>query len=349
MGIADPVVEIGTGQWTARNGISVSTPDCGTGGRRRCLRLVIYERPGIGKITFEVIMFGGNKTVVGVWPLPAESEPEKRACLVMIVGDQIGRPYYIDEPETFIGRGGEFDLSLEDPQVSRTHASIVKQDHDVIRIKDLGSTNGTFVNSQRVREAQLEDGDRITIGSTVFKFVHKDHLEVGFHDEIYRLATQDRLTGSYNRRCFEEICEKEIRGGVRRKIPLSLCIFDIDHFKAINDTHGHPAGDHILVEIAGSIKSRLGKDDVFARYGGDEFCIFLPDTNHGEAFQKADKIRKLIAGMDFSHGAGKINATISMGIHTHNGKRYLSVDEFIEKADKKLYESKANGRNRVSQ
>lgn len=342
--------DVGLGQHTTWNGFPVLTQHKAQGGEfpLPAAGVFTYSSPLVQN-SFEVIMFGGNKTVVAVWPPPGEGEAEKRACLVMIVGDQIGRPFYIDKAETLIGRGGEYDLSLEDPLVSRTHASIVKQDHDIIRIKDLGSTNGTLVNSQRVREAQLGDGDRITIGTSVFKFVHKDHLEAGFHDEIYRLASQDGLTGLYNRKCFEELCEKEIRGGVRRKIPMSLCIFDIDHFKEINDIHGHPAGDHILVEIAGRIRSRLSKGDVFGRYGGDEFCLFLPDTNAREAFEKAESIRKLIAGNGFSHEEAKINVTISMGIYTHSGNRYLTVDEFIEKADKKLYESKAGGRNRVAQ
>ncbi len=296
-------------------------------------------------------MSEGFKTVVGVWPPPSHGKPEKRACLVMIAGDQIGRTFYIDKAETLIGRDGQYDLSINDPRMSRSHARIIKQGRDGIRIKDLGSTNGTFVNSRRVRDFKLGDGDKITVGSTVFKFIHKDELEAEFHDEIYRLASRDGLTGTYNKKYFKELCEKEIQKRLREKKPLTLCLFDIDHFKKINDVHGHPAGDHVLGEIAKLVKSCLRKDDLFARYGGDEFCIFMPDTGAGEALDLVEKIRKHAAGKNFSFETGEIAATISMGIYTyvHGEGASPTLDALMKKADKKLYVAKAGGRNQVAQ
>lgn len=160
--------------------------------------------------------------------------------------------------------------------------------------------------------------------------------------ELDRLATTDHLTGLYNRTKYEEIVEREIDIFKRYKKPLSMLMFDIDHFKKINDTYGHSSGDYVLKTIADIVRSNIRKIDYLVRWGGEEFIILSPETPLDIARALAERIRKIIESYEFSN-VGRI--TVSFGVTEF--REDDTKDSFIKKADAALYEAKGKGRNRV--
>jgi diguanylate cyclase (GGDEF)-like protein/PAS domain S-box-containing protein len=160
--------------------------------------------------------------------------------------------------------------------------------------------------------------------------------------ELQRLAVTDHLTGVWNRAYFEAAVEAEIARVARYGAPVSLLLLDIDHFKAINDTHGHLVGDRILIELTGLIGDHLREVDVLARWGGEEFAILMPHCGAGEALHAAEKLRVLVADHAF-HEVGAV--TVSIGVAELQPRE--SDNAWLKRADDALYAAKAGGRNRV--
>src|SRR5512142_2783884 len=212
---------------------------------------------------------GRSKTVVTVISKISERPVGKDACLVVIYGLELGRKYNLDSANVNIGRSSKSDVQIDQESVSRNHARIINTGKSMI-LRDLGSTNGTYVNDQLIDEYVLRDGDFVKIGRTIFKFLTGGNIENAYHEEIYRLTTVDGLTQIYNKRYFMEVLEREISRSHRYGRELSLIMFDIDHFKNINDTYGHLAGDHVLKHLASAVKGRIRREDIMARYGGEE-------------------------------------------------------------------------------
>src|SRR6266568_9084814 len=179
-----------------------------------------------------------SKTVVTVISKISERPVGKDACLVVIYGLELGRKYNLDQANVIIGRSSKSDVQIDQESVSRNHAKIINTGKSII-LRDLGSTNGTYVNDQLIDEYVLRDGDFIKIGRTIFKFLSGGNIENAYHEEIYLLTTVDGLTQIYNKRYFLETLEREISRAHRYHRDLALILFDIDFFKNVNDTHGH--------------------------------------------------------------------------------------------------------------
>ena len=160
--------------------------------------------------------------------------------------------------------------------------------------------------------------------------------------ELARLATTDALTGAWNRRYVEQVAETEIASARRYGQPLSLLMFDVDHFKSVNDRHGHQAGDLVLVELAQRVRPHLRAPDVLARWGGDEFVVMMPHTALTDAVRLAERLRDLAAAEPFPQ-AGTV--TTSIGVAELQADE--SLDDWLERADQALYEAKSGGRNTV--
>ena len=286
-----------------------------------------------------------NKTVVTVISRISERPTGKEACLVVIYGLDLGKKYNLDKPSLIIGRSSKADIQIDQESVSRNHCKIINTGKTIM-MRDLGSTNGTYVNDELIDEYVLRDGDLIKIGRSIFKFLSGDNIENSYHEEIYRLTTIDGLTQVYNKRYFLETLEREIGRAERYRRDLSLIIFDIDHFKKINDTFGHLAGDHVLKHLALVIKSRIRREDILSRYGGEEFAIILPEIDRENAAQFAEKIRRLIEKAVFKFEETEIPVTISIGVALYSPD-CGEVNDFIKLADDKLYEAKMAGRNQV--
>ncbi len=287
-----------------------------------------------------------NKTVVTVISKITDRPAPNQAALVVIYGLDLGKKYNLDKETTIIGRSAKSEIQVDQESVSRNHAKIVVEGSGLV-LKDLGSTNGTYVNDQVVDELRLRDGDLIKIGRTIFKFLSGGNIENAYHEEIYRLTTVDGLTQVFNKRYFMENLEREMSRCQRYGRELSLLIFDIDHFKNINDTYGHLAGDHVLKQLAEAVKANIRREDFLARYGGEEFAIILPEIEREHARVMAEKVRALVEAERFEFEKVTIPVTVSVGVAAHSEAITEALD-FIREADKHLYEAKKAGRNRVA-
>ena len=271
------------------------------------------------------------------------------ACLVQIYGPMLGKKFVLEKDETSIGRGDTCEIVLELDNVSRRHCSLLLKP-DGVFLRDNGSTNGTYLNNVEVRgETPLRSGDLIKVGGGIFKFLFGGELgsiEAQYHEEIYRLTIIDGLTQVYNKRYLLEFLDREMARCARHARALSLVLFDIDHFKKINDTYGHLAGDYVLREMAAALKSRIRKEECFARYGGEEFALVLPETGHENTVFLADKLRKIVEQHQFVFEGKHIPVTFSAGVADLEGS-HDSALAFIKATDARLYEAKRRGRNQV--
>jgi len=286
-----------------------------------------------------------KKTVVTVISKITDRPVAQAACLVVIYGLDMGKKYNIEKPTIIIGRSSKSDIQVDQESISRSHAKLVNSGETVV-IRDLGSTNGTYVNDELVEECTLRDADLVKIGRTIFKFLTGGNIENAYHEEIYRLTTVDGLTQIFNKRYFMENIERELSRSQRYGRSLSLIIFDIDHFKNINDTYGHLAGDHVLKRLAAAVQENIRREDFLARYGGEEFAIILPEIDHANALVMAEKVRGLIEAQKFVFENTPIPTTISLGVAS-TGDEAIDSMELIREADQCLYRAKKAGRNKV--
>ncbi|MDB4981204.1 MAG: diguanylate cyclase [Myxococcales bacterium] len=285
------------------------------------------------------------KTVVTSISRISERPSGKEACLVLIYGAELGKKYNLNAPSLVIGRSSKCDIQIDQESISRNHTKIVNTGKSIL-IRDLGSTNGTYVNDEPIDEYVMRDGDLIKIGRTIFKFLTGGNIENAYHEEIYRLTTIDGLTQIFNKRYFLETIEREIARSQRYRRELSLVMFDIDHFKKVNDTYGHLAGDYVLKHLAQAVKTRIRREDCFARYGGEEFSIVLPEIDGLNAKPFAEKIRQLVEATEFRFENTAMPVTISMGVATMDAES-VDAQALVKRADERLYEAKSSGRNRV--
>jgi diguanylate cyclase (GGDEF)-like protein len=272
------------------------------------------------------------------------AEGPGEACVIVIYGPELGKRMQLGTAPFSIGRSTKNDLSIDQESISRHHAKITFEEGS-FRIEDLGSTNGTFVNEERVQTRALGDGDQVQIGRSILKFMTGENVEVHYHEEIYRLMTVDALTQIFNRRYFNEALEREFNRARRYQRDLSLILFDIDHFKKVNDTYGHLAGDNLLRAMVLAMKPKLRREDVFARTGGEEFGVLLPEINLEGARFIAEKLRKIAEATEVRFEAHLLKATVSLGISQLIAN--MVGEQLYKSADEALYQAKNTGRNRV--
>ncbi|MCC6873027.1 MAG: GGDEF domain-containing protein [Sandaracinaceae bacterium] len=289
-----------------------------------------------------------NKTVVTVITQAPKkaSEDGREGCLVIIYGDDLGRRVPLGEEPCVIGRSSKCVVQLDQESVSRNHAHISRWRGGNYSIRDLGSTNGTYVNDQLVDESALRDGDQIKVGRTIFKFIVSGNMEAQYHEEIYRLMTVDGLTELHNKRYFNEAIEREASRSRRYERTFSLVLFDIDHFKKINDTYGHLAGDTVLRQLGALVRTRVRRDDVPARTGGEEFAVIVPEVSHEGAIHLAEKLRASVEAATFRFEGTQIPVTISVGVAEWTPE-VTDPQDLVKLADERLYDAKRTGRNRV--
>jgi two-component system, cell cycle response regulator len=273
------------------------------------------------------------------------AQDRDRAYLIVLAGSSVGEMYKITAEKTVIGRGQQADIQVIDEGISRRHAEIVHEDDHIV-IRDLGSTNGTYCNGDRVSTHHLSDGDKIQVGSTtILKFTFHDSLDESFQRQMYESALRDGLTKIFNKKYFMDRLESEFAFAVRHRTPLSLIMFDIDYFKRINDSHGHLAGDYALVTLATVVQEAIRQEDVFARYGGEEFAVICRGIDLTGALAFGERIRRCVDQQAFVYTGTQIRVTVSVGVAAVNNMR--EPEELIGAADDALYQAKRQGRNRV--
>jgi diguanylate cyclase (GGDEF)-like protein len=283
-------------------------------------------------------------------PAPQEpSDDRGDAYVLVLAGSNLGGMFKLDKDRLVLGRGEKADIRLIDDGLSREHALLVKSGTEVV-LEDLGSTNGTYCNGERVQRRSLVEGDKILLGSTtILRFTYQDRLDEAFQRQMSESALRDGLTHAYNKRTFSERLDSEFQYALRHATPVFLVFIDIDHFKRINDAHGHPVGDAVLAHLASLVASMIGEDDMFARYGGEEFAIVVRSADGDAVAALAERIRAAVEGHPFvlDGSETRIPVTISVGIARAPAPGLASAADLISRADEAMYAAKRGGRNRV--
>lgn len=281
-------------------------------------------------------------------------ESNTRPCLIRYSGESVGQRFDLELGQRVLGRGEEADLRVDGHGVSRRHAALQVNAHDVI-LSDLGSANATYVNDKRLTEpVALKDGDLVRLANVVFRYHDQRSLDAVLHQRLHRLATVDALTDLYNRRHTHEALKHEWHRARRTGHALAVMCCDLDHFKTVNDRLGHAAGDRVLKDSASLLRASLRADDVIGRWGGEEFVVVAGDTSFEQALSLAERLRRSLADHLFELevlDAGRVRRqlhrqTLSIGLALEHPDMRDEHD-LIATADRRLYAAKREGRNRV--
>lgn len=287
----------------------------------------------------------------------SQPKPKKKvsASLVQYNGSSLGRRYALEKEMINIGRSANADITISDASVSRVHAKITLSG-ETATIEDSDSANGTYINNQKVSSVMtLADQDMIRLGNVILKFFSSDNIDGFIQDKIYKMATIDAGTQVYNKQYLLETLEAEFNLSRSSGRSLSIIYYDLDHFKRVNDSYGHNAGDQILKESCAIVKKIIRREDILGRFGGEEFIIVLPNTDAATAYELAERIRSGCEQATYDldsldQGQAKVikhKQTISVGV-SELSQEMTAPLELLEAADKKLYKSKQGGRNQVT-
>jgi len=293
--------------------------------------------------------FEESTAIFSIGPLGLSVPPieEYRHVLVRMDGSDVGKVIALSSDSEFIiGRRSDCNLPLKYEGVSRKHARIVFEDGSYV-VEDLGSANGTTVRGRRVERHLLEDGDILQFGPLVsVRYSITDADEESLLCHLYEASVRDPLTGAYNREYLSERLKSEIAFAKRHGSETALVMFDLDHFKLVNDTYGHQAGDAVLKEVVNTVVKDLRTEDVLARYGGEEFAVSVRGIGVQGAKHLGERIRQTNSRSVVFEGQ-EIPVTLSVGCAVSSELKELSVEGLIGIADRRLYAAKSGGRNRV--
>lgn len=272
---------------------------------------------------------------------------KKIPSLTCMAGDQVGRRIMLADDRITLGRAPEATILVRDERVSRLHLAVEfvpRKGHYVIR--DLGSSNGTFLNGSRISEAVLQDSDKVLIGSTVLRFGWSDAFDLKYQTEIDNLINIDELTGLVVKRRFDEELNRYIAVARSQGTGLAMIMLDIDGVKQINDTNGHDFGAFTIAETGRLIKAATEHKGLASRFGGDEFMAFVPGTSLEEACQLGEALRQTVETHPYEKDGVVLNPTISVGVSEL--KPEDTMTSLFKRTDDALYQSKRTGRNKVS-
>jgi len=299
-----------------------------------------------GSVTVDatkVVNFYDGKTQSGEAPV---------WVLHMVSGSEQGRVVkLVEEKRISIGRAREADVTVADSSCSRKHAEFFIGPDMRPYVNDLNSTNGSIINKEKLKNGtqELKDGDRVQLGdNTVFRFALTTEQDLMVQIEVYNQANRDALTGAYNRRRFDEALEHELSFLRRGKQSFALVMFDVDHFKKVNDTYGHLAGDQVLIEIGKRVPIAIRQEDVFARVGGEEFVVLIRGEEMEGVSVISERLRTSMESKPVQTDEGEVSFTVSVGFTVLEPGSQLTKDEVVSLADQALYTSKENGRNQVN-
>lgn len=272
---------------------------------------------------------------------------EMRPHLIVLYPQTQFQQIVLPQGTVVLGRGQDADIHLDDELASRKHCSITF-DGVRITVQDLGSTNGTYVDGNPIQAAVLSSENRLQVGKMVLKVEFKDKTEEAFDRELFQAATMDPLTKIPNRRTFMDRSVGEMALARRNNYYIHVVMIDVDHFKHVNDTWGHPCGDMVLKEIARILKEEKRESDMLARYGGEEFVMLLCGIGPEDAKKSAERLRTAIEKHRFSWKDTIIPITISLGLASKQGETIGKIEEMVAESDKFLYIAKESGRNQVA-
>lgn len=285
------------------------------------------------------------------------------SCFVVIScpdAQLVGRRIDLDGGHLVIGRSEEDDSLLEpgalwvrDPKISAVH-TVIRRTREGLRVRDCGSTNGIAVlaaSGETLPTTDLGHGMSLRVGETQLRTLPSDSPEARSYESLHEQAFRDKLTGLANRRLYDEELKRLLASATRRQAPLSLCVIDIDHFKRVNDEHGHAVGDAALKAVADRLRERLRCTDLLARIGGEEFALALDGASPEQALRVADDFRGRVEARSFDLGSTVLTLTVSIGVAhleaTTESDAARCAQDLYRQADEGLYEAKRNGRNQV--
>jgi two-component system cell cycle response regulator len=282
--------------------------------------------------------------------VPAQLRARKTTFVLHVIkGPRPGEMLTVDGTHAVFGRGGEADIRVPDPSLSRMHARFDREG-DTVAVTDMDSRNGTFVEGNLISDrTRLNNGDQITLGNVVLRFAIEDASDVKASRQLYEAAVRDYLTGMHNRGYFDDRLVAEFAYAKRHASPLAALLVDLDHFKSVNDTYGHPMGDAVLKSTGERIMQTVRAEDVAARYGGEEFVVLArgTDVQGGQILGQRLRTRIQLAEFTVPQGVLRVTASIGLAVLTKDGGGYRSASELIAAADEALYAAKKNGRNQV--
>ena len=282
-------------------------------------------------------------TEVGVDATDFSTEVGDHATLVLVAGPTPGQVFVLSA-DSVIGRDETADIRVDDPGVSRRHARLLV-DGDRHVIEDLGSSNGTFVNGARISRHPLVTGDRVQLGPRILLRFVLDDAETTMLRQLFESSTRDPLTGAYNKKYITERLAAEVAHADRHRSSLQLVFLDLDRFKQVNDVHGHLVGDAVLRAVADRVHSLIRTEDVFARFGGEEFVLVSRDC---DAVVLAERLRAAVEALSVPTKDGPLRVTVSLGVARFDE---LGTDRsaaaLLEIADRRLLRAKRAGRNQV--
>jgi two-component system cell cycle response regulator len=292
----------------------------------------------------------GELTTVGEFAgdLPDTKKFELVAVINFVSGPEKGRVVALHD-KCIVGRSRSCEVTITDPSCSRQHA-IFERRSGKIFVDDLKSTNGVRVNGARIIAAhELKEGDRVQLGDlTIVRFGFMPHAEASIQQDFYQRATRDGLTNAYNRKSFEEAFDREVAHCKRNGRGLGILLFDLDHFKKVNDTYGHSAGDAVLRKVSEAVLGLIRAEDIFARIGGEEFAILTRNESLDSLKVLGDRVRALIDSTDVPFESQILKVTISVGVsYMSPGPEAPDKSLLFNQADAALYEAKNSGRNKV--
>jgi diguanylate cyclase (GGDEF)-like protein len=269
---------------------------------------------------------------------------EQCALLLVMSGTRLGHRLVLGDAVVDIGRGSAAGLILDADSISRKHAKIERfgGGHKIV---DLGSTNGTYVNGVRIKEQILKDGDRIGIGKALLKYIAGGNIEGAYHEEVQRLMRFDPLTNISNKRHFDESLRLSVFTAAGAAKPLSLIVFDLDHFKKVNDTFGHMAGDAVLCGATAAVQNILSPTELFGRVGGEEFAVVCEEADLDTAIERAEAIRLAVSREPYAFEEKRLPVTVSVGVAQLADAE--EAEGLFDRADAQLYVAKGAGRNCV--
>jgi diguanylate cyclase (GGDEF)-like protein len=272
---------------------------------------------------------------------------ERQPYLIAFTGKKGLKRYKINRGRMTLGRSSRADIVLKDNRISGIHC-IIEYSRGKIYFEDQGSTNGSYKNGIRIKREVVTTNSNLQIGRTVMKIEYKNESEIEFENELIRKATTDPSTGILNRSYFMTRATEEIALAARTDSPVGLIMLDIDSFKKVNDTYGHQAGDYVINQLSMLINLQRRTEDLFGRYGGEEFVILIRGNFDKETARLfCERIRKSVENYDFNYDGKTISVTVSLGLCLAYGSKIESLDNLIARADEALYKAKKNGRNRV--
>jgi two-component system cell cycle response regulator len=280
-------------------------------------------------------------------PNASKRQAKDRHLLIRARGAHLGQVLILGAQPHRVGRANECEIWLSDDGVSRKHATVLFENGNYF-VEDTGSANGTFVGGQKVDRAMLRDGDLIQFGpQAVFRYSQADEGQEQLLRQLYEASVTDALTGANNREHFDNQLRMELSFARRHGTDLALVMFDVDHFKKVNDTYGHPVGDEVLVEISKAARRLVRNEDVFARYGGEEFALILRGIALDGAKIVGERLRERIQSLSVETDKGHLTVTVSVGCASFATLTDPTAETLVQTADKRLYAAKHGGRNRV--